>query len=421
MTGVDRRAMLMGTLGAGLGLSAAGAWRPAVAAAPPPSGPSLNAADFGAVGDGKTDDTDALQRALAAVIGGRNGGLLVIPPGTYRVTRTLHVETPDKPRGNVTHACVVRAHGARLLSAIGDGKPVVELVSRAVVRFLTVEGLEIQGNGSEGHGLSLRCIERGRYLYNICLRDLVVQSCGGDGCRMIGNIFESQIFNSYFRDNRGNGATFSHGPQDTVLSALHVFGCVFGGNGVHGVELAKGAADVGFQGCYFLLNGKFGLSAPSGCTLLSHCGFENNHRAAGDFAKGDAGIWLKVQGTLVGCTAYSIEHQTHLIRAAVTENLVMVGCSGGGGGKAKRAGLARLQGDGRGQVLLMGTRGKVSHDDSVDVVDLGAAPQGRFPSNWDNPRLARLGKYRLWVDGDGQLRIKQGRPTSDRDGRPVGT
>ena len=29
----------------------------------------------------------------------------------------------------------------------------------------------------------------------------------------------------------GNGVTLSHGPENTVLSAVHFFGCVFGGNG----------------------------------------------------------------------------------------------------------------------------------------------------------------------------------------------
>ena len=111
---------------------------------------------------------------------------------------------------------------------------------------------------------------------------------------MVGNIFERQIYNRYFRDNKGNGAMFGHG------SGRHVVGhaCVrrvFGGNGNDGAALTTGAADVGFHGSYFLLNDRYGLKAPSGCTLLSNCGFENNHRRRADFAQGDAGIRLKVR------------------------------------------------------------------------------------------------------------------------------
>ncbi|MEQ8396053.1 glycosyl hydrolase family 28-related protein [Thalassobaculum sp.] len=420
MTDLHRRGLLAGTVGAGFGLASAAAMaqsgsdhRRYLA------GTTLDATDYGAVGDGKVDDTDALQRVLDDAVGRRNGGLIVIPPGRYRITRTLRVETPGKPKGNVTHGCIIRAYGARLVSAIDEPEPVLEFVSNSVVRFLTIEGLEIQGSGRDGHGLVFTCVARGRYIYNFCLRDVIVQRCGGDGCRMTGNIFEGQIFNSYFRDNRLNGATFSHGPENTVLSAVHVFGCVFGGNGVHGVEMIEGAEDIGFQGCYFLENGKFGLSASHGCTLLSHCGFENNHERAASFSEGDAGIYLMVKGTLVGCTAYSIRRQTHLIRSYVTQNLVMVGCTGSGDGKADGAGLARLSG-GHGHAVLLGTQGTVRNEGGVTIADAGRAAAGRFPSNWDAPDLARLGSYRLWVDNDGSLRIKKGKPTSDRDGNPVG-
>tara|TARA_R110001606_G_scaffold297277_5_gene445094 strand:- start:1356 stop:4745 length:3390 start_codon:yes stop_codon:yes gene_type:complete len=45
----------------------------------------INAKDYGATGDGTTDDFDALQAALNAV---PNGGTLFIPPGRYRLAKT---------------------------------------------------------------------------------------------------------------------------------------------------------------------------------------------------------------------------------------------------------------------------------------------------------------------------------------------
>jgi hypothetical protein len=48
--------------------------------------------DFGAAGDGKADDTDALQKALDALRPqDAKDKVLYLPPGTYRVTRTLRV------------------------------------------------------------------------------------------------------------------------------------------------------------------------------------------------------------------------------------------------------------------------------------------------------------------------------------------
>lgn len=51
-------------------------------------GQSLNARSFGAVGDGVADDSAALQRAFAAL---KERGALLIPAGTYRVTKSLVV------------------------------------------------------------------------------------------------------------------------------------------------------------------------------------------------------------------------------------------------------------------------------------------------------------------------------------------
>ena len=362
-----------------------------------------------------------MQRALDATFVGPEPGLLTIEPGTYRVTRPLRITFADKgSQHRYTRRHGIAARGVRILSEISGGN-VIDIKSEATDRFLLIEGLEIQGRGKEGHGLSLSCSGRGHYLYNFCLRDVTVQGCGGDGLRMIGNIFEGQLYNSYFRDNKGNGATFGHDKSGGVLSAVHVFGAVLGGNGGDGAALIDGAADVGFHGCYFLLNDRYGLNAGSGCTLLANCGFENNHRKARGFAEGDAGIRLMVEGTLIGCTAYSIHNQTHLVRAFISNRLVMVGCHGRGGGGARHAGLAKLQGNGKGMATLIGCYGAVADSGGIGTVEVGGHAGGvRFGSRWDSPALPRLGDYTLWVDGSGRLRIKRGSPRSDSDGGPVG-
>jgi hypothetical protein len=233
MTSPDdtRRALL------GLGAGAALAALPIAASAqqrlrPPVERLMLSAAAYGAVGDGTADDTAALQAALDAAFAPGGPGFLLVPPGTYKVSRTLRITPPEGPRGDITRHHGITAHGARLQSVISDGGNVLEFICRSTVRFLTLEGLDILGSGREGHGLYLECEQKGHYLYNFCLRDLVVQGCGGDGARMIGNVFEGQLINVYLRDNKKNGATFGHGSRAGILSAIHVFGSVFGQNGV---------------------------------------------------------------------------------------------------------------------------------------------------------------------------------------------
>src|SRR5262249_28216601 len=153
----------------------------------------LSAAAFGAKGDGMSDDTAALQAALDAAFAPDGPGFLEIPPGTYRVSRTLNIIAGKGEMRDITRHHGIPAHGARLHSTIDGGGNVLQLVCRATMRFLTIEGLDIQGSGREGHGLYLECEYKEHYLYNFCLRDLVVQGVGGDGLRLIGNVFEGQL------------------------------------------------------------------------------------------------------------------------------------------------------------------------------------------------------------------------------------
>lgn len=53
---------------------------------------SLNVKNFGAVGDGKADDTAAIQAALTKAKQTNRGSSVTIPAGEYRVTKTLVVE-----------------------------------------------------------------------------------------------------------------------------------------------------------------------------------------------------------------------------------------------------------------------------------------------------------------------------------------
>ena len=87
----SRRAALA-ALGAGtLGLSTA----LSSAAEPVPSAPALqfNVRDFGARGDGKTDDTMAFESALAAAAQAPTGRCVRVPPGQYRLTRSLTLDS----------------------------------------------------------------------------------------------------------------------------------------------------------------------------------------------------------------------------------------------------------------------------------------------------------------------------------------
>jgi hypothetical protein len=110
-------------------------------------------------------------------------------------------------------------------------------------------------------------------------------------------------------------------------------------------------------------------------------------------------------------------NQTNLIRAFVVGQLVMVGCAGSGNERASRAGLAKIGGLKRAGATVIGSSGAVEYVNGFEGVELAGGSRGaRFGSDWQSPNLVHLGEYRLWVDRQGNLRLKKGAPASDDDG-----
>ena len=118
-----------------------------------------NVRDFGAKGDGKTDDTDAIAHAVA-----EGDGALVFPRGDYRITRTIPVKLEEAGRtaidGSGGGAKVIMAGPGpafRLTGTHGGtGNPTtVKPEVWASQRLPTVRGIEIEGAHAEADGFEL--------------------------------------------------------------------------------------------------------------------------------------------------------------------------------------------------------------------------------------------------------------------------
>jgi len=101
----------------------------------------VNVRDLGAVGDGATDDTAAINTALASAEA--NGPVCFMPPGKYRVNGALVVPagvTLKGASGGVPHSehpigTVLLAYGGR---GQPDGEPLVTLRPNAVIREMVI-------------------------------------------------------------------------------------------------------------------------------------------------------------------------------------------------------------------------------------------------------------------------------------------
>lgn len=119
----------------------------------PPAAATADVVALGAAGDGSTDDTAAFEAALAA------SPHVVVPPGTYLLSRTLEIpETTQLVGGGKYNTVLLHAH---------DGD-FARLAARSSLAELSVEG---QGAVHPGRGLVLSSTDGQQSLHAVSIVD----------------------------------------------------------------------------------------------------------------------------------------------------------------------------------------------------------------------------------------------------------
>ena len=204
---------------------------------------TLNLTDWPVLGDGVTDDTAAIQKAIdsAAEI----GGILLVPPGPHGgcySSGNLILHSPTK-------LTIEGAGGKICLKGRGPGNTVVGLQYAGVVANLTVEGLEIGGEGpDEAHhagiwGFSGTTISnltiRNNYIHDVSLGVSVNADLGGtiDGFLIEGNRIENVIGSL-----PGEGYGIHHANGSGAPSNGRIVANTIVGAQRHSIYQAKGSA-----------------------------------------------------------------------------------------------------------------------------------------------------------------------------------
>lgn len=163
--------------------------------------------DFGATGDGKTDDTAALQHALEA-----GDGVLHLNKGTYRISRPLLMDLARQGygavRGDGGTSRIVMAGPGPAIRIVGDHRGTAQPGSYQAhtwekERFPTVMGLEIVGEHPNAVGIELRKTTK------TTISRVLVRKCR-HGVQLVERNRDFILSDSHLLDNAEYGLFFDH-------------------------------------------------------------------------------------------------------------------------------------------------------------------------------------------------------------------
>jgi len=255
---------------------------------------SVSVKDFGAVGDGVTDDTIALQKFLDACKDNKG----YIPPGKYKITSSLfvypqygyNIEGAAWDNAGTTGTVIYNAGTGNAITL--DNDPYVENFD-SDIRF---KNITVTGNALSLNGFYVRhCM--------IHLENVWSTNNGTNG------IYLERGYSSSFKQvvcaqNAQNGLSINR-----AANAIHFDHCIFNGNGK--------SSD--YAGCYisgFTDGYNYGI-------VFTACDFTGNGSTV---AVGYGIIVQYARGiSLIGC--YGEANKTHNIYAdSTTKNLTVQGC-----------------------------------------------------------------------------------------------
>lgn len=273
---------------------------------------------FGAVGDGTTDDTGAIQAAQSASLA--SGAVISFPPGVFKISAPLLFTVPM--RGSGRTATTIKATsdfiGSRMLD-FNSGTADKKFVSDLGWDASSVAGLQIFGSSSSGGagGSSASTFT------NLWFKNTVagLYSVGGTSSITEPGMLTGATFINCSWDGCSSWFRAGNNQDDVTL-----IGCRFAANGATPTTfvMSFSGSDINLIGCYFSVgNSSF---TTSGITPLVFIGsypirfsgsfFEGTTNANYLFYAGSPSSVFRLENTALNLTAASM---VALIRTQITD------------------------------------------------------------------------------------------------------
>ena len=263
---------------------------------------TVSVKDFGAVGDGVTDDTDAIQAAIDYWLNGDVPCTLTFPNGEYVITDVLLCS----PQQTILQQKVLFGYGATIINqSATKALQFITTVNKKYWANAVIEGLTIDG-GVDCFSFEAGGPTNSDWMYQFTLKNLNALNFSGIGFYGYDGFFESAFYSCVAwgagSNTTGYGFKFENGPS-SVISSIDIYNantryCK------NGIRTINPVADVDIFGGTFILAQEEGirLELAQG-SVISGVHVEQNWQAGGGTIR--AGIRYSGFASLVGITAQS--------------------------------------------------------------------------------------------------------------------
>jgi len=265
----------------------------------------FNVRAYGAVGDGSTDDTAAIQAALDAAaadgVSGAEGGVCYVPPGDYKITSELNVP--------------------KRVALIGAGHGGSSITADSAFDFSTYSAMirlgrdnDAAGSGQYDGGCLVRdlLIDANNVTNSVCVYSDAVNENGGlIRVRMIGWVSKGAVFNT--------GSTQKYALNFSLHDIYLVAGAGAGASSI-GVDITGNGGIRGIRGCTVDIAGVTNILAG---IELNNCGGGYSEIHVEDATHG-----IRI-GNTTACNGVNV---TGFIGAATLTNCVTIANTAGNRG-----------------------------------------------------------------------------------------